>query len=463
MKIKSIKFGNHPVLKNLEFDFEKDISLLVGENGCGKTIFLEELFKIISGGITIWNDHIDRKIEIEFSSEEKSSLSLDVDIIVFDSKDEYGEAWNKIKIFNQSNLDISGSIMPKIQDGQINKQLKCAYSTVEINFALQNIDSVKATSTDNEEKPKTKSSINLATEIAQLLIDIKAQDDAESAKWMKSNEGINIEVPKVEGKLDRFKKVYSKMFEGKELCDIRPENGTQKILFRNTSDNREFPIENLSSGEKQIVYRIGYLLRNLKTLSGGLILIDEPELSLHPRWQIKFIEFLQEVFSDKNKINMQFVIATHSPYLLKSSLLPEVDVISFTQKNKNVEIEKLNKQSWSLFKNGPTLGEINYYAFYLPTPEFHNELYGHLKEEKQAYEEKDIEKYFISKGCEQNKFWIKINNQGEPQPAENKTLMTFIRNTIHHPENTENTIFTYEELKTSIETMIKLTKTNEPI
>jgi len=81
MKIKSIKFTNHPVLKNLDLNFEvggeiKDITLLVGENGCGKTIFLEELYKIVNGGIAIWGDGIDRKLTIVFSNEETKSLSL---------------------------------------------------------------------------------------------------------------------------------------------------------------------------------------------------------------------------------------------------------------------------------------------------------------------------------------------------------------------------------------------------
>lgn len=46
--------------------------------------------------------------------------------------------------------------------------------------------------------------------------------------------------------------------------------------------------------------------------------------------------------------------------------------------------------------------------------------------------------------------------KGVVQQARNVTLQTFIRNHIHHPENRQNTIYTENELKQSIEEMIQL-------
>ena len=464
MKIKSIQFGNHPILKNLIFDFSvggniKDITLLIGENGCGKTVFLEELYKIISGGITFWKDNVDRIITIIFSADEVTALSLPVEVITFNVRVANGVGWDKIKVFDQIGLDITNEVRPKIQDGSINGYLKCAYSTVEINFVLQDINSVKATSIDDEEKPKSKSNTNLASEIAQLLIDIRAQDAAESDKWMRENRGLTKPVPELPGKLDRFKKAYKKMFEGKALGDIRPENGLQKILFKKNNGD-EFGIESLSSGEKQVVYRVGYLLRNLKTISGGLILIDEPELSLHPRWQIKYLNFLKEIFNDNGTMNIQFVIATHSPYLLKNSLATDIGVANFFYKDDNIEIENPNSDSWSLFKHGPTLGEINYYGFRLPTFEFHNELYGYIQEKYKKFSERDLEVFLGTKSISINVPWIK-QESGVAQIPYNVSLMTFIRNSIHHPENTLNRAFTDTELKTSVELMIDLLKAEQ--
>jgi hypothetical protein len=45
-------------------------------------------------------------------------------------------------------------------------------------------------------------------------------------------------------------------------------------------------------------------------------LIDEPELSLHPEWQLNFLSLLTDIFS--NYKNCHFIIATHSPNIISS-------------------------------------------------------------------------------------------------------------------------------------------------
>lgn len=48
-----------------------------------------------------------------------------------------------------------------------------------------------------------------------------------------------------------------------------------------------------------------------------LILIDEVELHLHPEWQRNFIKYINDFFNYGDlKINLQFVIATHSPFVV---------------------------------------------------------------------------------------------------------------------------------------------------
>lgn len=480
MKIKSIEFSNHPILKNLSFSFEienviKDFTLLIGENGGGKTVLLEEIYKIIHGGITLWNDGVDRKIIMEFSDQEKGTLNVLTNSIVFDYKESYSSAngWQRIKVFDFNGADITSQMLPMIQGEGLKQLFKCAYSTVEINFTTDAIESVKATSIDNEEIPKSKSSSNISKEISQLLVDIKAQDDAEHAKWMKENVGKNVEVPNITGKLDRFRKAYSRMFESKEMVDIRAESGNQKIFFRDTKNKIEFDISGLSSGEKQIVYRVGYLLRNLGTLSGGVILIDEPELSLHPVWQMKFIAFLRELFTNEetHQLDIQFIIATHSPYLLKSSLDPDVGV-TMLSRNSSGDIESEGPQidTWSLFENGPTIGEINYYAYKLPTLEFHNELYGALHEKfissapavneakRRSYISIfDLEVLAMNDQIKQVKNWSELR-EGIQQSAYPVTLSTFIRNKIHHPESTQTDVYTSADFQDSIKHMISLLK-----
>ena len=288
---------------------------------------------------------------------------------------------------------------------------------------------------------------------------------------MKENTGKSIKVPDITGKLDRFRKAYSRMFENKEMVDIRAESGNQKIFFRDTKNKKEFDISGLSSGEKQIVYRVGYLLRNLGTLSGGVILIDEPELSLHPVWQMKFIAFLRELFTNEgtDRLDIQFVIATHSPYLLKSSLDSDVGVTVLSRNSSgDIESERPQIDKWSLFRDGPTIGEINYYAYKLPTLEFHNELYGVLHENfiasapnateadrRAVLKNFDLDVLAGNDSTKQTKNWSELRG-GVQQPAYKVTPSTFIRNEMHHPESKQTDSYTDSDFKDSIKHMISL-------
>jgi predicted ATP-binding protein involved in virulence len=67
----------------------------------------------------------------------------------------------------------------------------------------------------------------------------------------------------------------------------------------------------LSSGEQHELVMIYDLL--FRVPDNALILIDEPELSLHVAWQKKFIPDLQEI---QKLRSIQVIIATHSPQII---------------------------------------------------------------------------------------------------------------------------------------------------
>jgi len=110
--------------------------------------------------------------------------------------------------------------------------------------------------------------------------------------------------------------VYIKtIFDGLDLTFnlSRINYNEKKVLFQDNSGN-EFDISQLSTGEKTLLSKILYLF--FENYKNKIILIDEPELSLHPSWQNKILQVYKK-FADKN--NCQIIIATHSPHIIGSA------------------------------------------------------------------------------------------------------------------------------------------------
>ncbi len=93
-------------------------------------------------------------------------------------------------------------------------------------------------------------------------------------------------------------------FSEKELV-LDAEHG----LYFKSEDNIIIP-ENLSSGEQHFVIQLITLL--MKAEPGSLILIDEPELSYHPAWQMDYLKNLKRIAEIGG---FQFLLATHSPQI----------------------------------------------------------------------------------------------------------------------------------------------------
>jgi predicted ATP-dependent endonuclease of OLD family len=81
------------------------------------------------------------------------------------------------------------------------------------------------------------------------------------------------------------------------------------------------------------------LVYNIIISDASTILIDEPEISLHPQAQLKFIEFIKEV-ADKEK--KQFFISTHSPYFISLETIDKV--FKFTKSNTMTHVTRINNE-----------------------------------------------------------------------------------------------------------------------
>lgn len=209
---------------------------------------------------------------------------------------------------------------------------------------------------------------------------------------------------------------------------------------------------NLGSGVEMIISLL--FLETLASLSKEniIILIDEPELHLHPQLQETFVQYLRSLSSDK-----QIILSTHSPFFYKNCFKQANIELLVTRCDDYKCIIDNSTVSLRTFPWSPSWGEINYFAYNLATIEFHNELYGYLQDKNAIYKQEELDNYFSSLSIEKNKKWIRVTKDGSLQ-EETVTLPTYIRNVIHHPENTNNTQYSYEELQSSIGLMLNLLK-----
>ncbi len=88
---------------------------------------------------------------------------------------------------------------------------------------------------------------------------------------------------------------------------VRLEEEDGSLVFE--LEGRSLEFESLSAGEKQLVALFTYV--GLATDEGTIVLIDEPELSLHVRWQRQLLQSLLDLGT-----NRQFITSTHSPFII---------------------------------------------------------------------------------------------------------------------------------------------------
>ena len=300
MRIRCISIKNHPILGNLFLDFcdtngkPVDTVLIAGENGCGKSTVLEVLFSIVSG-----NPSVDCIVEIEKDNE--------VIRLTY-----YQDSSNVV----QKRVDDNKGLNTFVTSNRFKEKYPMSgiFSDVEINFTSNNPNSVTSMVLDSNSKSQ-KSSSNMPQIIKQLLIDIQASDDSDISRALRNNPDSTYSSLHVQERIPRFTKAFNRMFDGLTYSRIENKNNSKVIVFE--KNGVSIPIDNLSSGEKQIVYRGCFLLKDANALNGAFVFIDEPEISLHPTWQQKIMEYYKGIFTDKEgRQTSQIFAVTHSPFII---------------------------------------------------------------------------------------------------------------------------------------------------
>lgn len=289
MKIKNLHIKEFKGLRDISINFEKndkplDLVVLAGSNGSGKTRILESILRYFQDHLNYKQNNIEAGIFYE--EKEKNCISNVRDFFYRLESFSYCETNDPLR---EKHIEIKNKldILPKV-----------IYVPTEINFQKMNTAS---TTLVQEYK-----FINIVN--TNLIKDIPSYIATKMISAMLKNK--NEKVGDVQKKVfNEINEIFENLSIDVKVEDIS-QDGRNITLFTNSSGD-EFDINELSSGEKQLFLRT--LAIKMLNPENSIILIDEPELSLHPKWQQRIVDVYRKIGK-----NNQIIIATHSPHILGS-------------------------------------------------------------------------------------------------------------------------------------------------
>jgi len=210
----------------------------------------------------------------------------------------------------------------------------------------------------------------------------------------------------------------------------------------------DIPINKRGSGVKRLILLNFFRAeaerrKSAENIPSIIYAIEEPETSQHTEHQKKLIKAFLDL---SNTPNTQVIITSHSAALVKELQFQHLRLVKSDSTTKTIENVLPNRLPY------PSLNEVNYLAFSEITEEYHNELYGYIELES------EMNNYRNGKPT---MTYNKLRRDGTTA-TENITLTDYIRHQIHHPENTHNTRYTFQQMSDSINLMRDFIETLTP-
>jgi predicted ATPase len=335
MRITRVKLKDHPGVGTLDISFcdeegnAFDTVILAGENGTGKTAILDAIRRLMET-----DNSMGDAMEITFRTDGAPPGAETENI-------DWSKDWTVIWEPNPGNLAMGRRAKlsqdtgllgePNVRDINLHSQpwsqiLRVFSNEVSVNFHAGAPQSVTATEVDQPQNNRGRTTDRLAVEVQQLLVDVQAADFEHIGRWVEKNPDAAPPRSEINKGRRRFDTAFEYMFPTKRMSGTQRRDGNIEATF--LEFGRETPLSKLSTGEKQIVFRGSFLLRSLSYLPQSIVLIDEPELSLHPSWQAKVVGFYERLVRDeRGQQTAQLIIATHSPFIVHGSANAKVVVL----------------------------------------------------------------------------------------------------------------------------------------
>lgn len=137
--------------------------------------------------------------------------------------------------------------------------------------------------------------------------------------WIMSRRGYQFGVNRLQKKLGTYEvNTLNKSIYEKEIAIVSQmftDIGLKSVKKGNYQlDNKELPLKAVATGIKNLL-GLREIVENGLISRSTLFIIDEPELSLHPVWQVKYIEILKKI---EELFKVDIIIVTHSNYIVET-------------------------------------------------------------------------------------------------------------------------------------------------
>lgn len=425
------------------------LTVIVGENGCGKTTVLEAIastlleYKADSFNINDMNNP-DKETNIIIESKDVFQVKGTFPNTEFSAKGfrfigKTRERANKSKLLS---LTVTDQLYINTEEGKPKEGSPDLRVSVTNSFGTKRYTELDVLYLDKNRLYQTRSGMYNSTRFDRIMEDFNFQyykNNKQKESVENLNTGLNDKIKKglenkyLEEAIKKFNDISGYSVKLNFIDNYLPFTKANFVV--ETEANLQIDLASLGSGYEMmfsLIYSYYMSKQNGKKL---IILIDEPELHLHPKLQEKFVEFILEISKDS-----QIILTTHSSLLIKQLAYNDNIKNIILKKDKKIKLFEDRKLSYI------SSNETNYLAFELPTEEYHNELYEELM-------------YIncLNGGIKNfdNTFFVQNKHEKATYPEKGKqnmvTLHTFIRNQIHHRK--DNGIAKQEQLKESIEKM----------
>ena len=333
MIIRSLHLEHYRCFKNLDIEFDEQLTVLVGINGSGKTALLDALsaFLIKAGTIDALYQF---GIEIPVNSVSIGSNYKDLIYnIGIQNKD---CIYNKpliLPFIVQKNTNGSMAHLIYNIDNEFHEIIKmCRPLCVSyMTGRLIRDDDMKLKNNIETDSPNKayKNNFNRSIDYASSL-EWFNNSDADEARAMRDDEKKE-QLPELKAVRDALSKALLGKFERPRMMGNPPE-----LVIYEKDTGKPFKVSQLSDGYRSMLALVMDLSRRMAQVhdenndrinpilhTPAIVLIDEIELHLHPSWQQTVITTLIDIFP-----NTQFIVTTHSPQVLTTIQPRHIRILS---------------------------------------------------------------------------------------------------------------------------------------